>query len=307
MRKPDDSNLSPQQLDRVRKEAERVLDSSQAFGRFPTPVSDIMESAKIVIAPDDILEESFVARLRYKAAAPLKRAITKVLGLFVSKGRLVFIDRSVHLVKQTFIKLHEIGHATLPWQRDIYGVIEDCKDTLAPEIADLFEREANVFASEVLFQLDTFTREAENCEFGIKTPVRMSKRYGASIYATVRRYVSENSRACAVLVLNPPELRQGEGFVATLRRVVASPSFTEIFGALSWPNKFTPDDNIGAMIPVGGRRMSGGRGIELTDRNGDRHECIAEAFTQTYQVFILIHAVRTLTKTAVILPAAATN
>jgi hypothetical protein len=36
------------------------------------------------------------------------------------------------------------------------------------------------------------------------------------------------------------------------------------------------------------------------DRNGVRHECIAEAFTQKHQVFILIHAVKTLTATHVL-------
>ena len=43
--------------------------------------------------------------------------------------------------------------------------------------------------------------------------------------------------------------------------------------------------------------MSGKRQIALVDRNGLRHECIAESFTQSYQVFVLIHAVSTLTKT----------
>ena len=30
------------------------------------------------------------------------------------------------------------------------------------------------------------------------------------------------------------------------------------------------------------------------DKDGQRHECVAESFTQAYQVFILIHAVNTL-------------
>jgi len=60
---------------------------------------------------------------------------------------------------------------------------------------------------------------------------------------------------------------------------------------------------IGAFIPLHSRRSSGKRSLGLVDRNGDRHECIAESFTQTYQVFILIHAVKTLTATRIILPA----
>ena len=189
------------------------------------------------------------------------------------------------------------------WQKDIYAIVEDCEKTLAPEIADQFDREANVFASEVLFQLDGFHQEAEEQDFGILTPVRLSKKYGGSIYASVRRYVAKNWRPCIVLVLNPPEFVDSEGFRASLRRAIPSPRFSDVFGDIEWPDYFTPDDEIGAMVPVRGRRMSGKREITLHDRNGDQQICIAEAFTQTHQVFILVHAVRTLTATSIIVPA----
>lgn len=163
-----------------------------------------------------------------------------------------------------------------------------------------------LFAAEVLFQLDTFAQEAEQKEFSILTPVGMSKKYGASVYASIRQYVSKNLRACTVLVLNPPELVEGDGFRATYRRSVPSPSFLELFGVIEWKDYYTPDDEIGAIIPVS-KRMSGQHLIALHDRNGDRHECIAEAFTQGHQVFILIHAVRTLTAFSIIFPTRATG
>jgi hypothetical protein len=239
--------------------------------------------------------------MRQKAGDTLRRALSKVIGLFDARERLVFIDRSLYAVKQTFVRLHETGHGCMPWQRDLYAVVEDCEQSISPEVADLFDREANVFAAEVLFQLDTFVQEAEEKEFSILTPVRMSKKYGASVYASVRQYVSKNPRACAVLVLNPPELVEGDGFRATYRRNVASPSFLELFGAIEWKDYYTPDDEIGAIIPIG-KRMSGQHVIVLHDRNGDRHECITEAFTQGHQVLVLFHAVRTLTASSIILP-----
>ena len=48
--------------------------------------------------------------------------------------------------------------------------------------------------------------------------------------------------------------------------------------------------------------MTGKRSLGISDRNGDLHDCVAEAFTQKHQVFILIHAVRTLTKSSIIIP-----
>lgn len=51
-----------------------------------------------------------------------------------------------------------------------YKLIHDCEKTLDADITDLFEREANVFTSEVLFQGDLFAEEAHGHDFGLKVP-----------------------------------------------------------------------------------------------------------------------------------------
>lgn len=298
MRKTDDSSLTPDQYETIRREARRVLEKAGTWGKFPTHVPSVLAEAKVVEVPDNVLGDAgFMAGMARKAGAKLKPAISKVLGLFDAQDGLIFIDRTMKAVKQTFVRLHEVGHAYLPWHRRMYAVVHDCEKTLDPEIADLFDREANVFAAEVMFQLDTFAEEASQHPFGIFTPVRVGKKYGASVYASVRQYVSKNERTCVVLVLNPPLLVAGKGFEATLRRVVASPSFAEKFGNVAWPEIYTPDDRIGAFIPLHGRKASRPRYLELTDSNGISHECVGEAFTQGTQVFILIHVERALTRT----------
>ncbi len=146
---------------------------------------------------------------------------------------------------------------------------------IPPEIAESFEREANAFACEVLFQLDAFQNEAEQEKISILVPVRLSKRYGSSIYSAVRRYVSKNSRICMVLVLEPPVACNRRGFVAKFRREVISPPFRHSIGPLSWPDEFGPDDSIGALIPFGGnRRMSRPRRLRLKGMDGTLHDCI---------------------------------
>lgn len=290
MRRPEDSRLTSEQYAKIRREAQRVLTEANAIGRFPTPVSEIMEVAKVEEVADDVLNEGLVASMRRNAGMTLRRALSKVLGLFDARSRLVLIDRSLRVVKQTFIRLHETAHGFLPWQRDLYAVVEDCEQTLAPETAELFEREANSFASEVLFQLDGFSDEANQMPFGIQVPLKLGKRYGGSVYASVRRYVSRHHRKCVVLILDPPVFASGVGFRCNLRRVVASPPFLAAFGEIGWPEFFTPGDDVGAMVPLGKRRMSGKRPMELRDLNGDRRDCTAEAFTQGFQVFVLIHS-----------------
>ena len=232
--------------------------------------------------------------MRITAGDALRRALSKVVGVFDAVANLVFIDQLLKPVRKRFVMLHEAGHGFMAWQRAMYKIVEDSDQALDPEAAELFDREANVFASEVLFQNDTFCHMAADEKFEIWTPIRLAKKFEASLYSSIRQYVSKNERCCVVLVLNPPELTQGDGFRATLRRVVPSNSFSRAFSVNSWPSVYTPDDPLGRLVPLGKRRASGKHDVVLTDRNGDRHECIAESFTQTHQVFILIHVVKTL-------------
>ena len=293
------SKLAQRQYLRVRTEALNLLQKADALGTFPTPVIEIMDAAKVMVEQENILDEEFLRTIRWKAGSSLRTAVSKVIGLFDAKERLVFIDRSVNSAKQNFIKLHETGHAVLPWQQNLYEVIEDSEQELDSDTAELFDQEANVFAAEVLFQNDGFIREAVDQPFNIKVPIDLSQKYGASIYASVRQYVEKNPNDCIVLVLNQPEQIDGDGLRVSLRRTVLSPSFQKKFGDIRWPEYFTSDDEIGSMLPIDNRHTLQPRQISFVDRNGTRHECLAETFTNTYQNFILIRAVRTLTKTTV--------
>ncbi len=303
MPKPDDSTLTPADLQLIRKEANRLLSESDAFGVFPTPVEAILEQAKIVVSPEDVLNDSFLKKMRRKAKDALKRAVAKVLGVVDTLASIIYIDRGVYVVKQTFLKLHETAHLWLPFQRQAYQIVEDSETELSSDVSDLFDRQANCFASEVLFQIDTFTQEAADYDFGFEAPLKLAKQYGSSIYAAIRRYVSRNHRDCAVIILNKPQMCEGVGRVCTLRRFVASEQFLERFGDMELPLQFSDNDAIGKAIPVVGRRMSGRSTMVLKDRNGTRHECVIEGFTQTHQVFILVCPVASLTAVSVRMPA----
>lgn len=293
MTRPDDSSLSVAQKARIRKEAERALRAAGALGVLPTPIEEIMKVADVREVEEDVLNPSFISKLlgkAEKAGQAVKMAVSKVIGLFHASDGLIFIDRSLMQVKQSFVRLHESAHGFLPWQRPMYAVVQDCDNALDPHTADLFDREANNFASEVLFQLDMFRDQAEEQPFSIFTPVNLAKSYKASNYSAIRQYVSKNHRTCAVLVINMPEMCFETGFRATLRRVVVSDSFAKQFGNVSWQETFTPDDEIGGLIPLGKRRASGQRTIGLSDSNGQMHECVAESFSTGHQVFVLVHA-----------------
>ena len=297
--KPDDSSLTPPQWSNVRRYAQKALQEAGVLGVLPTPVDDILAAANVEPINEEVLDSGFLRKLRSRAGDALKRALSKVLGVFDAKSGLVFVDRLLKPVKQRFVMLHEAGHGFLPWQRTMYELVEDCEQALDPEAAELFDREANAFASEVLFQLDTFAEMAADHDFEIWTPINLSKKFNASLYASIRQYVAKSDRCCVVLVLNPPKPSHG-GFEASLRRVVPSASFARAFSAYTWPTVYTPADPLGALVPLGKRRSSGKRNLVLKDLDGNRHECVAESFTQTYQVFILIHMLGSLPRSIVV-------
>ena len=174
MPRPDDATLTAGQWAKVRKEAERALQQSGAWGVFPTPVEAIMRVAQVKEIEEDVFNPSFIAKIvgkAEKAGHVIKRALSKVMGLFHATDGLIFIDRTLMKVKQRFVRFHESAHGFLPWQRPMYALVQDGESALDPDTADLFDREANTFASEVMFQLDTFRDMAESMAFDILTPV----------------------------------------------------------------------------------------------------------------------------------------
>jgi hypothetical protein len=159
-----------------------------------------------------------------------------------------------------------------------------------------------VFASEVLFQGEIFSQEAHSQDFGIKAPMALARKFGASNYATFRRYVITNPRACCVVVLEPPVPALDGGFTAVVRRVVMSKSFEAIYDGRILCSTVTGTHPLASAVPLNGKRMSFEREIVLIDRNRDERICIAEAFNTTHQILILIRDAGARRRAGLVLP-----
>jgi Zn-dependent peptidase ImmA (M78 family) len=307
--RPDDSVLDPAQLANVQRHADGLLRAASAHRRFPTPIDDLMDAAKLVIVSDEVLDDSFIQRFVRKAkagakagVATIKSALSKVLGLFEANERLVVIDKFAPKPKVPFIKLHEAGHGTMPHQSKLYALMHDCEQTLHPDITDLFEREANVFASEVLFQGEVFSEEAHGQSFNIKVPMDLARKFGASHYSTFRRYVTTNSLACCLAVLEPGELDEEGRSFNRVRRVVASKSFDAIYDSLSLTAEVKGDHPLASALPFARKRMSADREVILIDRNGDERICVAAAFDTKHHVLVLVRDVARRTRSGIVVP-----
>lgn len=304
MVRPDDSSLDERELRAIEKRAGLLLDRASGWGVFPTPIDDLVAAAQLRVAPTSMFEASrILAYVRDKteeAAHRIKSALSKVLGLYDAHEKVIHIDDTVLGSRQNFLKLHETGHHEIPSHRGAFRLFQDCEKTLAPEIADQFEREANNFARFVLFQGNAFARMAADCKFGIRAPIDLSKKFGASIYSSAREYVRTNTRSCLVYVLEPIELAAGGRARAVVRRIEASPLFKETFG-LPQEVEITRDHLLWPVLPIG-RKMSRPQPIRIRDRNGTQHECLAEAFDTTYNVLILLYPIKALTASSVFMP-----
>lgn len=305
MTRPDDSTLSEFERAAVERRARDILDQSSAWGRFPTPVDDILAAARLKVAPRSAFDiAEFVAYVRKKTkavAATLKSALSKVLGIYDAGDRIIHVDGDVTESKQTFLKLHETGHHELPSHRKVFTFFEECEQTLAPEIADQFEREANNFARFALFQGDAFQKMAADMPIAIKTPIALSRKFGASVYSSAREFARTHHRACLVYALEPIEYVPGKPLKAEVRRIEPSPLFRQQFG-VPQETFIEGDHPLVKLLPIG-RKMTRPTTLLYADRNGDRHECIGEAFATKFNVFLLVYVVKSLEQPSVWVPA----
>lgn len=303
MPKSDDSSLKPDELRAVEERARLLLDRADAWDRFPIPIDDLLGAAKVTVAPHSMFDPAQVlAYIKGKAetaAHNIKTALSKIWGIYDASESLIHIDDSVVQSKQTFLMLHETGHHDLPWHKKMFRIFQDCEQMLHPDIADQFEREANNFARFALFKGDRYQHMAADLEFGLKTPMKLAKTFGASLYASVREFARTNARACVVYVLERPEFVPGDGFRAEVRRIEPSPRFQAEFGR---PQDVVimPTHTIGKLVPIG-RKMTRPTTLMLTDLNGDQHECVGEAFDTTYNILVLVYPVKALNSTTIIL------
>lgn len=307
MTKPDDSTLDPPDLRAVEEQAFRLLDRADAWDRYPVPVDDILSAANVRVAAtsafDPLAILSYLTGKAADTATRIKSAISKVFGLYDAAEGLIHVDQTVVEARQTFLKLHETGHHDMPTHRKMFRIFQDCRRTLAPDIADQFEREANNFARFLLFKGATFAQHAADCPLRIKTPMTLARKFGASLYASAREFARTNHKACVIFVLNPVEDIEGIGLVASVRRIEPSPAFLAEFGRPSI-DVVTPGHFLWPVIPIG-RKMTMPLSLPITDLNGQRHEALAEAFDTTYNILILMYPRRVLNTAATLIPPAA--
>lgn len=265
----------------IDKRVDQLLRAADAYGRYPTPVDDILAAAKLTLVGDYVLEDSKIAKAPAYLRSLLRSAKQKIQGLVDRRERVVHISPDIeHEAKRRFVKLHETTHDILPHQQNL--VYADTNDTLSVATKRLFEREANQGAAELLFQRKHFKRDANDHEIGMAAIWLLSDRYGSSFHAALRRYAECHDAAVAAVVFNltPVALTP-----KTWRRqeAMTTRAWQDRFGPMKWPFRMDTMSHpfVAALdFPLGE--------INMVDQAGDKVIVRVETQSNGYKRFALL-------------------
>ncbi len=260
-----------------------ILKQSGAYGKFPTPVNKIVQYAELKFDDSPYINE-IPKNYTSKSIDFLKKALRKINGILDRKEKIIYLDSKMIPNKKRYVKLHEVGHATLPWQKELYEILEDDEINLSAESKEEFELEANYFASSTLFQLDRFIEEMEKLPLEIGSVKVLAKFFGASMHATIRRYVECSRKRCALLVLKDLSLSE---MSCKKRDYFQSSKFTEAFGQLKW------NDSFGIEWPfvqdyISNRRFHNDGWLTYSINGSKNFSFDYHFFDNTYNAFVLI-------------------
>lgn len=286
--RPDDRNLSPEQRAEVENRALKLLHRADAWERIPVPVEEILRAAKLQVAPYSVFHPRAIAAYAKakgeQAAKLIKGALGKIFGILDTAEQVIHIDDTVTEGKQLFLKFHEAGHHELPHQRKIFRFFEESEEELDPDVADLFEREANNFARFIIFNGDVFRKRAADHQLSFGSVKKLQRSFKVSLYAALREYTRTHRLTCFALCCELPTFCPKNGFACVVRRIEVSPSFERQFG-MPTVQVIAKGHRLAKLVPFG-RRATRPTEFTLVDSNGLTREFIGEALDTTYNVLI---------------------
>jgi hypothetical protein len=271
-----------------RKDIEKIsidiLKQSKALDVFPTPVDRIIHFSDLIVegAVDlSQVDESFLSKVSSKFLSVWK----EVRGFLDRSEKTIYLDLTQLATRQNFVKLHEVGHQVLPWQRQIMQYMDN-DSTLSSITKEQFEAEANYFSSLTLFQHDRFDSEMGKLELSLKAGMALGKKFGGSTHASLRRMVERSRKRCALLVLERYQNISGNKSQCGKRDFFQSKKFTEHFGELNMPAEFGFEWSF-AQDYIFKRKFKEDGAITLETQNGEV-DFKYHFFDNTYNAFVFL-------------------
>jgi transcriptional regulator with XRE-family HTH domain len=228
---PSDVPLDAETTAEIRAHAAALLTEAGALGARPTPLEDVREAARLVLAGAITLDARDRKNLFERFGDWVHVAFKRLQGTFDYRASAIWVAPDLHEMKRRFVLSHEIGHAILPAHKQTFAYIDDFT-CLPPVARNLLEREANQAAVEILFQAGEATDEFDSSPPTLDGIIGISEAFGASIVATARFVVETSRRPVAVAIAH----RGQSGFGPT--HLYISPSFATTY---AWTAATAPE------------------------------------------------------------------
>ena len=239
--------ISPESAPEIIRIADRALRAAGARGKLPTPIEDLIRAAKITDERDtEGVVKRFLSSLNEGRRAFFRSSMQKLRGIADLRERAVYVPTDT-APRERFAKGHELGHQLLPWHHvNTNGVspfYQDNEYTLSPRVRDLFDIEANIFSSEVIFQGQEFTTRARDYRPSFNAVFLLADLHGASRQATLRRYVEEQDELLAAVSYLPSRYKADKNGHPVLRApwFFGSPHFVQKYGDVQLPTEINAE------------------------------------------------------------------
>lgn len=261
----------------------------------PTPTENVIACAKMVESGEidlDDFRESLLERglKRLIERVDIGQLWNRVRGFFRYDDRIFYVDPTQHRHKQIQTTYHEAYHAIDPIHKEMSDLIHlDTDETLAAWAKRKMEREANLGASLIRFQVDCLQKESRDLPISIESIYYLADRFDASVHGTLRYYVECGDNACLMLVFNvePKSTAAGEPYY-TVRYYLPSLEYEKRFNT-TWPEYVYPDQKCFTVVNTAQPNIPSYDEFNLTDSAGNIVPCIAQGFHNHYDILVFIY------------------
>jgi transcriptional regulator with XRE-family HTH domain len=194
-----DGDLPPEEIARIRGYVLALLRRADALDEIPTPIDQVMGVARLVSAGEVTLKPEERRKLRDRFGDMVDWVLNRLQGVIHFRAREIWVNPDMYPLRQRFVYGHEIGHYVLPEHRGLFAYLDD-ERRLRADVRDLYERQANQAAIELLAQGDRLRREADDSALTMNVIDDLANRYAISMQATARRIVEETKQDCALAI-----------------------------------------------------------------------------------------------------------
>lgn len=279
--------VKPEEHEAIKEEARKLLKRAKALGIFPTPIDALMDAADIEQITDlEEAKKSFFRSVPKHMQAAFTSAWGKLRGFADLKKKVTYVAPDTP-IREIWPKLHELGHQTLIWQNVNVSYVDDQR-SLSHDCEELFDREANDFAGEVLFQGEVFTDLSKSLYPDFNSIFHLADKFGASRHATARHFAGESDEPTALISYYPNHRAvsvDGKPALMLGRAHTASEKFIRKYPDLRLPN-FLPHTHQWATAIDEGQAVSGSQIMDCGD--GTTAKFLWEAWWNTYGLMVLI-------------------